>query len=104
MLVDITANEGYKLIKDCHVARGWKQYAIEFLYDHLYNQSSNDCVDLIGALVNWRHYESTFEIMEDYKEWEDVIDRATTFKTWADRDDPERDKEGYKIEYLIADY
>jgi len=42
--------------------------------------------------------------MEDYKEWEDVIDRATTFKTWADRDDPERDKEGYKIEYLVADY
>ena len=104
MLVDITANEGYKLIKNCDVAKGWKQYAIEYLYDYLYNQSSNNCVDLIGALVNWRHYTSTKEIMEDYKEWEDVIDRSIAFKTWADRDDPEIDKEGYKTEYLVSDY
>lgn len=104
MLVDITANEGYKLIKDCAVAKGWKQYAIEHLYNHLYNQSSNDCVDLIGSLVNWRHYTSTMEIMEDYKEWEDVIDRSISFKTWAERDDPEIDKEGYKTEYLVSDY
>ena len=104
MLVDITPNEGYKLVKNADVARGWKQYAIEFLYKHLYNQASNDCVDLIGALVTWKHYTSAKEIMEDYKEWEDVINRSITFKTWADHDDPEADKEGYKLEYLVSDY
>jgi len=104
MLVDISANEGYKLIKDCDVAKGWKQYAIEFLFNHLYDQTSNDCIDLIGALVTWSHYTSTMEIMQNYKKWEDVIDRSVSFKTWADHDDPEIDKDGYKIEYLVPDY
>tara|TARA_R110000824_G_scaffold194139_1_gene376648 strand:+ start:215 stop:529 length:315 start_codon:yes stop_codon:yes gene_type:complete len=104
MIVDITASEAYKLIKDCDVAKGWKQYAIEFLYNHLENQASNNCIDIVGALINWRHYASAKEIMHDYKEWEDVIDRSISFKTWADRDDPEADKEGYKTEYLTSDY
>ena len=55
MLVDISPNEAYKIIKDCDVAKGWKQYAIESLFKYVHEKDPEKCVDIIGELIKWSH-------------------------------------------------
>ena len=56
MLVDISPNEAYKIIKDCDVAKGWKQYAIEELFTYLSKRNPEQCIDIVGELIEWRNY------------------------------------------------
>jgi hypothetical protein len=101
MLVDITPNEAYSLVKNSDVARGWPQYAIEKLFKYLSDNSTNNCIDIIGALINWNHYDSLKEIKENYKDWEQVVDKSVSFEAWAETNDPEANTNGYKTEYLV---
>jgi len=104
MLVDISPNEAYKIIKDCDVARGWKQYAIESLFKYVHEKDPEKCIDIIGELVEWSHYESTKSLLNDYSFDDNILNRAVSIKVWADLDDPERNTDGYKIEYLVPPY
>ena len=101
MLVDISPNEAYKIIKDCDVAKGWKQYAIEELFTYLSKRNPEQCIDIVGELIEWSHYKSTKELLNNYQFNNEVIEKTVPFRVWADLNDPEAGEDGYKLEYLV---
>ncbi len=97
MLVNISPKEAYEVVKNYHITKGWKPYAIMFLYQAEWESNDGRPVDLIDSLIYWDHYESLDELKEDHPDdWFEKIDEGYSFTNLLRSDD-----KGYIKEYLI---
>lgn len=102
MLTNISPQDAYKIVKEWHITKGWKEYALLYLFQAEWERNDGRPVDLHNCIVYWSHYESLKEVMRDYPEdWEAFIEDGYSFKTFAEIGDEEADSDGYKLEYLI---
>jgi len=99
MLTNISPKEAYEVVKNYHVAEGWKPYAIMYLFQAEWEHNDGRPVDLIDSLIYWTHYESLDELKKDYPDdWFERIDEGYSFNNMLKSDD-----NGYIKEYLIRD-
>tara|TARA_R100001463_G_scaffold37626_2_gene80785 strand:- start:18774 stop:19088 length:315 start_codon:yes stop_codon:yes gene_type:complete len=104
MLTNISPKDAYKIVKEWHIANGWKEHALIYLFQAEWERHEGRPVDLHDSIVYWSHYESLKEVMRDYPEdWEAFISDGYSFKVLAEIGDEEADANGQKLEYLIQD-
>jgi hypothetical protein len=102
MIVDISIQDAYSLVKDWDIARGWKPHVMQLLFQSQWERNEYRCVDIVNTLIDWQHYESLKELIRDYpNDYEEMIEHGVTFKTIAECGDEEADNKGYKIEYIV---
>jgi len=104
MLVKLTSEETYLVVKDWDVARGWEKYAIIKLFEKEWDRNEGRPLDLQNTLIYFTHFKSLKEVQEDHPDdWYIKISEGHAFKVHEGVGKNGTNKDGYRKEYLIED-